>query len=95
MMRGLCALPRLISAELSEVVANGVTDALRTGARTALTGREGQLSSERDSEAASLATRRCYMRLNRAAGWVGGLGGRRRGPSTGGPAERVPVLGRL
>jgi hypothetical protein len=38
------------------------------------------VSSERDNEAASLATRRCYMRLNRAAGWLGGVGGKRRGP---------------
>ena len=51
-------------------------------------------SSERDGRDRLVATRRCYMRLNRAAGWLGGAGGRRRGPGTGGPAKRVPVLGR-
>jgi len=39
-------------------------------------------------------TRRCYMRLNRAAGWLGGDGGRRRGPQLRGSCLRVPELGR-
>ena len=34
----------------------------------------------------------CFV--NRAAGWLGGDGGRRRGPVAGGPAERVPDMGR-
>ena len=32
--------------------------------------------------------------MNRAAGWEGGAGGRRRGPVAGGPAQRVPAMGR-
>jgi hypothetical protein len=34
----------------------------------------------------------CFV--NRAAGWEGGAGGRRRGPVAGGPAQRVPAMGR-
>ena len=44
-------------------------------------------SSERDRRATSLGTRRSYILVNRAAGWLGGVGGRRRGPGTGGPAS--------
>ena len=42
----------------------------------------------------SWGTRRCYVSLNRAVGWVGGLGGRRRGPIAEGPAQRVSAMGR-
>src|SRR5207237_139490 len=69
-------------AEGRAVVENGVKDACFTGASTAA-GRGGVLasvSSERDSEAASLGTRSLLYLMNRAAGWLGGVGGRRRGP---------------
>lgn len=49
-------------------------------------GCEGGNCSERDSGDARLNTRRCYVSLHRAAGWDGGIGGRRRGPGTGSPA---------
>ncbi len=58
--------------------------------------REGRISSERDSEAASVATRLLLYTYHRATGWLGGVGGKWRGsPSTGGPAKRVPVMGRM
>src|SRR5690348_5774956 len=37
-------------------------------------------SRKRDNEAASLRTRRLLYSMNRAAGWLGGVGGGRRGP---------------
>ena len=74
-------LPRLISSEPSEVVANGVKDACELARcvrslAACPTEREGgvfagRLRTHRDSEAASLGTRRCYMRLNRAAEGLG------------------------
>ena len=57
-------------------------------------GREGGNSSERDRLAVFLGHKALLCFVNRAAGWEGGAGGRRRGPGTGGPAKRVPVLGR-
>ena len=64
-----------------EVVANGVKDACELARcvrslAACPTEREGgvfagRLRTHRDSEAASLATRRCYMRLNRAAEGLG------------------------
>ena len=56
--------------------------------------REGGISSERDRLAVFLADNACYVSLNRAAGWEGGAGGRRREPVAEGPAERVPAIGR-
>ena len=81
-------LPRNLSAHSADSTVNGPRDyseisgvaggwregCLRAGARTALTEREGQHSSERDSEAASLDTRRCYFSMNRAVG-IKGEGG--------------------
>jgi hypothetical protein len=56
--------------------------------------RESGNSSERDRPAVFLGHKALLCFVNRAAGWEGGAGGRRRGPGTGGPAKRVPVLGR-
>ena len=49
--------------------------------------REGGISSERDSEAASLGTRSLLCSMDRAAGWLGGVGGKRRGPQHRGSCE--------
>ena len=54
----------------------------------------GRVCRHRDRLAVFLGTLRCYVSLHRAVGWVGGLGGRRRGPIAEGPAERVSAMGR-
>ena len=69
-------------------------DAGEPGARTAPDEREVRFSSERDRLAVFLGHKALLCFVNRAAGWEGGAGGRRRGPGTGGPAKRVPVLRR-
>ena len=69
-------------------------DAGEPGARTAPDEREVRFSSERDRLAVFLGHKALLCFVNRAAGWEGEAGGRRRGLGTGGPAQRVPVLGR-
>ena len=73
---------------------DGVKAAGETGARTAPPDARAGIAVSVTGSPFSWATRRCYVSLNRAAGWLGGDGGRRRGPGTGGPAQRVPVPGR-
>ncbi len=63
---------------------------------------QGWVSSERDRRATSLGTSRSYL-VNRAAEWLGGVGGRRRGPQCRGccasgclagvECNRSPILG--
>ena len=58
-----------------------VLDRLARALRPPRGGVFGGLSSERDRRAPQLGTRRSYVSMYRAAGWFGGRGGRRRGPS--------------
>ena len=65
---------------------HGMKDAGRPGAGTAPDEREVRESSECDRPSDFLGHKAMLCFINRAAGWEGGAGGRRRGPIAGGPA---------